>query len=909
MRKFSKLVVLCLTLVMALFLASCKEKIELSFENETMTMIVGDTKTLVPVANKEGLTYEWTSDKTAVVTVDAGLVTAVSAGTAKVTVKVKDKDVSATITITVNPVVVSFTEKTMTIAIDQSVTLTPTVVPAQTMTYTWTTSDASVATVTNGVVKGIKVGTATVTASGKGGSASITINVVLPNPTQVTITGASASAKVGATMQLGATILPAKASQAVTWKSSDTKLATVSASGLVTFVGVGKVTITATSVALDSQKASVTIDVGAPDPTKVAITGANSFAKVGETMDLKATVLPSKASQEVTWSVSDEALATVSKTGLVTFLGIGKVSITATSVALASQKATVSVNIIEPDPVSITVSGADGKTELQLAKTLQMTAVVKPDLADQSVTWSTSDMSIAFIDETGLLTAVKVGTVDVIATSQALGSLSGTITINVILPLPEEINATIPETVLQIEETMQLSATITPALANQQVTYQTSNEAVATVSTSGLVTGVAAGTATITITSQELSSLVKTFEVKIINKLPAPSSSDVVVDSALKTVERYSQVVYENVDYIVGINAFADFGKIVTQEKMAIFVQAGTYTEDLMITSSKVTILGPNSDKDPNKDARVAAAIISGKITIEASLEYIMINGFDFTGNGAVYGNGPAKNISFIYNKVYDTAENTVAWSGLRNYNLVGFFTFWKQGKVMEDFVITNNAFSNVPQINIMMGNLLNLTIKDNTFKDFAQDAIRLDGGYNSGLLLVDNNLFANTTLSGYNGLYLRSLGAARNSANPQVVKVTNNHFKNIGQAGTDFSGALSTNSYQEYGLNITISHNVFETCTNYLWVRNNATADNHANYPWVGKVEYNAFLGEPLVYYHHNRNATDTEITNPALIEFAYNFFGDASGKVISLDMNKFLAVKSVTNNFNSLEELNAAS
>ncbi|MGD9605229.1 MAG: Ig-like domain-containing protein [Bacilli bacterium] len=823
MRKFSKLVVLCLTLVVGLFLVACQEKIELSFENTSMTMTVGDTETLVPVASKEELVYEWTSDNTAVVTVDAGEVTAVSAGTAKVTVKVKDKDVTAEITITVNPVVITFSQDAMTIAIDQEVTLTPVVEPAQSMSFTWTTSAAGIATVTNGLVKGIAVGTATITASGKGGSDTITINVVLPNP------------------------------------------------------------------------------------TKVAITGASSLAKVGDTMDLNATVLPSKASQEVVWSVNNEAIATVSATGLVTFVGIGQVMVTATSSVLSTQKASVSINVIEPDPMSITVSGADNKTAVELTKTLQMTALVSPDLADQSVTWSTSDQTVAFIDETGLLTGIKVGTVDVVATSIALGTISGFVTINVILPTPEELTVTIPETILQIEETMQLSTLIFPTLANQLVTFATSNEAIVTVSETGLVTGVAAGTATITITSQGLNTLVKTYDIKIVEKITTPTHVNVIVDSTLASAERYQTVTLESVDYIVGLNAFSDFSKIITKDGMNIYVKAGNYSGDLTVANNQVTILGPNANIDPNTGTRVPAAILTGKIAVNASLDGITVNGLDFTGNGSVFGNGTVKNVSFINNKVYDTTETTVAWAAARNYNLVGFFTFWKQGIVMENFIITNNAFSNVSATNIMVGNLLNFTLKDNTFTDFDQDAVRIDGGYNSGLLLVDGNVFANTVLGAYNGLYFRSVGAAKASANPHVVTITNNHFKNIGQPDIDFSGAISSNAYQEYGINIDISHNIFETCTNYLWVRNNATATNHAAYPWIGKVQYNAFLGEPLVYYHRSRNTTDTEITNPALIEFAYNFFGDENGEAITLNMSKFLEVKSITNNFNSLGGINA--
>ena len=750
MRKFSKLVVLCLTLVMALFLASCKEKIELSFENETMTMIVGDTKTLVPVANKEGLTYEWTSDKTAVVTVDAGLVTAVSAGTAKVTVKVKDKDVSATITITVNPVVVSFTEKTMTIAIDQSVTLTPTVVPAQTMTYTWTTSDASVATVTNGVVKGIKVGTATVTASGKGGSASITINVVLPNPTQVTITGASASAKVGATMQLGATILPAKASQAVTWKSSDTKLATVSASGLVTFVGVGKVTITATSVALDSQKASVTIDVGAPDPTKVAITGASTTAKVGDKMQLSATVLPATALQTVAWKSSDTTLATVTPAGLVTFLGMGSVTITATSTVLNTLKATVTIEVGAPDPASIAVTGTDGKDRVIIGETLQMLAVVSPELANQGVRWSTSDETIATIDENGLLNALKVGEITVIATSTVLETVSGQVTINVVLPEPVGIEVKGDESVLQVAETVQLTTVIQPLHASQEVIYSSSDEAIATVSESGLVTGVSAGTAAIIVKSKALETVLMTYTVKIVAKIENPDYSHILVDANLEA-ERYSTLTFDGVDYIVGINAFKSlaqgFGKIV--EGSTVMILAGTYEEAAAVNFNNVTILGPNALINPVTDleSRLPEAILTKKLTLGA-VQNIVIKGIELTAQGQIYS---AKNLKNI------TVENVyTVYSSVEAAQGVIYFGISDDSLKNEDLLFKNNSLNDTRKQGyrgIRVNNAYNITIEGNYFYGFF-DTIRLEGTGNSGwtqpgtgcgaagVVLIQNNTF-----------------------------------------------------------------------------------------------------------------------------------------------------------------------
>ncbi|HBP25688.1 MAG TPA: hypothetical protein DD618_01890, partial [Acholeplasmatales bacterium] len=92
MRKISKFLVLFIALASSLFLAACAEKIELSFESESITMTVGDTETLTPIANKEDLVYVWTSDDEDVITVVNGVLTAIGAGTAKITVQVEGKE-------------------------------------------------------------------------------------------------------------------------------------------------------------------------------------------------------------------------------------------------------------------------------------------------------------------------------------------------------------------------------------------------------------------------------------------------------------------------------------------------------------------------------------------------------------------------------------------------------------------------------------------------------------------------------------------------------------------------------------------------------------------------------------------------------------------------------------------------
>ena len=825
MRKFSKVLVLFFAFALTIMLSACG-KIELSFENPEITIVAGQEEELVPISNKEDLELLWESDDETIVTVNNGTILGVNPGEATVKVSVKDKeDIFATITVKVNPVTITITPATVTVVLDQEMTITPVVTPQQAITYTWTSSNTDIVTVTNGKIKGVAVGEATVTATGKGGNASIVVTVVLPDPTTVGITNAPTNAKVNDVITLQAQVIPIKASQEVIWSTSDAEIAEITPQGRVTFVGIGEVTITATSKVKGTVKGIATIDVGAPDPQTIAITAPS--------------------------------------------------------------------------------------TEVIINETLQLSASVSPDLSNQGVTWSSSDSTIATISAAGLLTAHKVGVVTITATSEVLSSVTNTIEITVKLPAPTGVQVTGAETVIQIDEELQLTSNVLPNLANQSVTFTSSNDAVATVSATGLVTGVTAGNVIITVTSTVDGLIQGNYTMKVVEKIDEITHDNIVVDAALASKARYDVVTYNEVDYYVGVNAFADFGKVTAKEGAIINVLAGTYSQVLAITANNVEVIGPNVDINPNSGTRVAEAIMTAKITLATGIDGFTINGLAFTGNGAVQALGTAKNVLFTNNTVYNTTQTTAAWSALRDYNLVGFFTFWKQAIAVENITVENNKFDRVSGPNIMVGNTTNVTVKGNVFTNFDRDAIRIDGGYNYGLTLIENNTFENSTLSGYNGIYFRSVGHAKDSDKPHVVEVKNNTFKNIGQISNEvameMTGAITSNGYQEFGVTYKITNNIFETCANYLYLRNNATAANHAAYQWVGNVNFNIFKGAPVGYYHRNRNATDTATTNPALVNFDSNFFGDVNGNFIEVDDAKFNYVGSLDFTYFNIEDMTA--
>lgn len=168
-----------------------------------------------------------------------------------------------------------------------------------------------------------------------------------PTATGVTITAADDATEVQATgtLQLTAVVTPAGANQKVIWTSEKEDIATVSATGLVTGVKVGTTKIFATAEGTEIKgEYSITITAAPAAPVEsitIAAEGGKTGADVGETVQLTTTVLPDNALQTVTWTSSDETVATVDNAGLVTFVGDGEVTITAAATDESGKTGTI----------------------------------------------------------------------------------------------------------------------------------------------------------------------------------------------------------------------------------------------------------------------------------------------------------------------------------------------------------------------------------------------------------------------------------------------------------------------------------------------------------------------------------------------------------------------------------------
>lgn len=242
------------------------------------------------------------------------------------------------------------------IEIGQKVTLNPVFAPvnASDKNVLWTSDNASVATVTNGIVTAKSVGTTTIHVTSMGDSAIhaecvITVKEAPKKPvviekvpaTSVKLNVKSKTIYKGKTYTLKATVGPKNTTDKLTWSSSKPKIAKVNSSGKVSALKKGTATITVKTTS--GKKATCKITVKEVKSTKVTLNKKNLTLKKGKTATLKATVTPKKSTDKITWSSSNKKVATVSSNGKVKALKKGTVKITVKT--SSGKKATCKVKI------------------------------------------------------------------------------------------------------------------------------------------------------------------------------------------------------------------------------------------------------------------------------------------------------------------------------------------------------------------------------------------------------------------------------------------------------------------------------------------------------------------------------------------------------------------------------------
>jgi len=375
----------------------------------------------------------------------------------------------------------------------------------------WKSSNAAVASIdATGVATGIAAGAATITATASSmqGSANLTVNNAIANLTAIAIMPQLSSIPISTKQQFSATGTYSDGStrdlsSLVTWSSSSTVAATVDINGLVTAIAVGTTTITAT---LGSVTQTFTISVSTPTISDIFVSPDGLTEPIGVTQQYTATAdysdgSSSDLSSGITWVSSAPAVATVDSSGLVTTVGQGTTTISAT-VGSFSDSSTLTV--VPAHLQSITI--APSATKLAAGTLLQFTATGNFDDGSTqpltSLTWSSSAQNLLTIDVNGVATGVIAGSATVTATS---GTISGTASVTVTNATISSIAVTPANSTMPIGAMKQFTAVATLSDSTTQdvslsALWSSSTAAAATISNQGLANSVANGTTTISAT-------------------------------------------------------------------------------------------------------------------------------------------------------------------------------------------------------------------------------------------------------------------------------------------------------------------------------------------------------------------------------------------------------------------------
>ena len=456
----------------------------------------------------------WESNDTTVATVSSsGVVTGIKAGSATIKATAKDgSGMSATCQMTVWTPASGVTLDSATALLKpyDVLTLTADVQPADAHdpSVTWSTNSASVARVNDGIVTAVGRGNAKITATahnGKTATCIVTVedrlvDLTLCVPDDTPVKDGVYIVPVNGTLQIGTSVKPEGIGYRPTFKSSDSKVATVSSKGLVKGLKNGQVTITVTSKdlrGLSSKSKALKVSVFTPVGS-VSLPGEAQILP-GAKKKLTATIAPSSASDKtLTWDSDDETVAKVAADGTVTALKTGTANITATA---TNGKAASCLVRVTDRATGVTIATETGKAYMDYKSYMQLTATVDPGTAYERVTWKSTNTAYVTVDANGRVYGKKVGKpVTIYATAADGTGVRGSIAIQVITPVT---GVFLPETdKIFIDRKKKLTATFSPSSPTfKTLTWESSDDAVATVDADGTVMAKALGTAVITATA------------------------------------------------------------------------------------------------------------------------------------------------------------------------------------------------------------------------------------------------------------------------------------------------------------------------------------------------------------------------------------------------------------------------
>lgn len=371
--------------------------------------------------------------------------------------------------------------------------------------------------------------------------------------------------------------------------------------------------------------------------TNISVSGPNTV-EVGKTINLQATVSPLTSNQSVSWESLNRAIAQVDSNGNVTGVNPGKATIRVTSNKSSVYKDVVVVvteSLVEPTNIKI-----NGPSQVYVGSKNTYQIQTTPEVANHTVTWSSSDEEVATISYTGELKALKIGTV--IITAKYNDNISDQFQVTIVSKTenPQKISLKGYSEIF-VDEVATIEYSILPTDAIDLLTWSSNDETICTVDASGRVKGCSVGKATITAKSTIDASVYATFNIEVLNK-PSFENNNMSLQDTIKTVINYNKksvfgVVNYQYNSLTGANEKKSIGSGFIYKAYAM-LNDGTKVDDVSTIS------------DLNSVNKYCYYLITNRHVVEDSSEIkVYIGEFDKYIDAQVCGYDNKIDVAVVY--------------------------------------------------------------------------------------------------------------------------------------------------------------------------------------------------------------------------------------------------------------------
>ncbi len=482
--------------------------------DKALLMNVGDTYNIIEnsnIAETGQFAFSTSNSNVAAVDPTTGIITAKNSSSTPVTITLTYKNggnfetggdgeyANGVPDITIEVVVIdgiqlNYTE--VTINTKGTVLLEPTLTNRLEEVY-WSSSDERIAKVENGLVTGVKEGTAVITAkqtiNGIVKTAKCTV-YVQTSVEEVTLDPKEISLGIGKYETIQAMVKPSSLKGvSLKWVSSNEEIVKITEAGKLSVTVQGVAGGNAVISAINQDNVVVGFcSVTVLQPVEgMTLSETEVTSRIGNKVQLRATITPDNATiQDVTWKSSNTKVATVTDNGLVTMKAAGTASIICTSVDNPNVQAFCNVTVLKA--VSGVSLDIDSK-EMYVGENYRMTYLVTPsDASTPEVIWTSTNTAVVAVDATGMLTAKGVGQAEIIIKTVD-GSYMDLCTI-VVKQKPTNVKLSVNNLTMNAGEYFYLDPVLTPANATKEgLVWECVDTSIATVSSTGRVSAKAAG--------------------------------------------------------------------------------------------------------------------------------------------------------------------------------------------------------------------------------------------------------------------------------------------------------------------------------------------------------------------------------------------------------------------------------